>query len=185
MSPSRPPRPARRRRALTTAIGAAAVAAATVAGGLVPAQAEPFDAAAAAASAPRFTATTSAATARSITHDQVAKTVTLTDGDLRMVVSYGGRAVVSSFTLGGTELLADGISSSLVLDASGTELDSRQLADDPTVKVHGKAVDLAFTLASDEVRVDETWSFDLRNDGIDLQVDRRYDWADGATPVIR
>ncbi len=185
MIPSRPPRPARRRRALTTAIGAAAVAAATVAGGLVPAQAEPFDATAAAASAPRLTATTTAAAARSITHDQVAKTVTLTDGDLRMVVSYGGRAVVSSFTLGGTELLADGISSSLVLDASGTELDSRQLAADPTVKVHGNAVDLAFTLSSDEVRVDETWSFDLRNDGIDLQVDRRYDWADGAAPVIR
>jgi F5/8 type C domain len=171
MTPSRSPQPARRRRALTTAIATAAIAASTVAGGLVPAYGEP----AGPATAPE----------PDIAHDQAAKTLTLTDGGLRMVVAYGGRAAVTSFTLDGTELLADGMYSTALLAASGTELDSRTLAADPTVKVHGNAVDLAFTLESDEVTIDETWSFDLGVGGIDLEVARDYDWADGATPEIR
>ena len=32
--------------------------------------------------------------------------------------------------------------------------------------------------------IDETWSFDIVIDGIDLEVARDYDWADGVTPAI-
>src|SRR5690349_15726298 len=119
MTPSRSPRSARRRRALTTAIAAAGIAASIGAGGLAPAFGEP----AAAASGPAPT--------RDISNDPAAKRLTLTDGGLRMVVAYGGGAAITSLTLDGTELLADGISSTVQLAASGTELDSRTLAADP------------------------------------------------------
>ena len=102
-----------------------------------------------------------------------------------MVVAYGGRAAVTSFTLGGTELLADGMYSTALLGASGSELDSRTLDGRPEREGHGRSVDLTFTMQSDEVTIDETWSFELAIGGIDLEVARDYDWADGATPEIR
>jgi F5/8 type C domain len=121
---------------------------------------------------------------RTIAHDATAKQLTLTDGDLRMVVDYAGGALVSSFTQGGTELLSDGIYSSAEIDGSGATLDSRTLPADPTVKVHGKSVDLTFEMSNAELTVDETWTFQLDKGAIDLDVDRRYDWADGVTPAL-
>ena len=184
MSPSRPPTPARMR-ALTTTLAVTAVTACALSGGLVTATAAPAASVDALSPATANGVAKAAATTREIVRDSAAKTVTLTVGDLRMVVSYSGRAVVSSFTQGGTELLADGMSSSVTLDASGTTLDSGALAADPTVKVSGTNLDLEFTMASDEVRIDETWSFDLANDSIELRVARDYDWTEGATRVIR
>src|SRR5215204_2642843 len=118
MSPSRPPTPARVR-ALTTAFAVTTVTAFAL-GGLAPADAAP--AASVEPLSQHAAATTSgvveaAAVTREISNDAATKTLTLTDAGLRMVVKYDGRAVVTSFTQGGTELLADGMSSSVVLDA--------------------------------------------------------------------
>ena len=187
MSPSRPPNPARAR-ALTTAFAITTVTACAL-GGLTPAVAAPAASVEPLSQLAAATTTSgvvkAAAATREISNDTAGKTLALTDGELRMVVAYDRRAVVTSFTQGGTELLAGGMSSSVVLDASGTTLDSGALTADPRVKVSGTNVDLTFTMASDEVRIDETWSFKLANDGIELRVARDYDWADGATQVIR
>src|SRR5215204_5921958 len=133
MSPSRPPTPARVR-ALTTAFAVTTVTAFAL-GGLAPADAAPAASveplSQRAAAAPTNGVVNAAAVTREIANDAATKTLTLTDGELRMVVKYDGRAVVTSFSQGGTELLADGMSSSVVLDASGTTLDSGTLNADP------------------------------------------------------
>lgn len=176
MTPSRPSRPARRARA-PLALGAAAVVAALAAGGVVPA--------AAVADAARAPAATAADARGDVVHDRAARTVTLTSGDLRMTVAYDGRAEVTSFTQRGTELLAGGIASTATVDATGEELDSRSLATDPDVTVRAATVELAFTMASESLTVDETWTFDVGADDLGLRVDRRYRWADGVEPVLR
>lgn len=152
------------------AIAAAAALTATGVTGLNPAHAAPVAA--------------SSGNHRTIDHDKAAKRLTLTDGDLRMVVDYDRGAHVTSFAQGGVELLADGMYSTAEISGSGASLDSRTLAADPTVKVGGKSVDLTFEMADAELTIDETWSFSLNKGDIDLDVDRTYDWADGVTPTL-
>jgi hypothetical protein len=167
MKPSRP-RPAPRRRLAATV--AALAAASTAVAGLTPASAVPSEG--------------QGGSHPAISHDAAAKQLTISDGDLRMVVDYESRAHIVSFTQRGTELLADGIYSMAEIAGSGARLDSRTLAADPAVKVRGNSVDLSFSMIDDELQIDETWSFDTRHGDIDLEVDRRYDWADGVTPTL-
>ncbi|GAA1929789.1 hypothetical protein GCM10009775_22340 [Microbacterium aoyamense] len=157
------------------AVAASAALVATGVAGLGPASAAPVEDAPAAASNGND---------RTVAHDKAARQLTLTDGDLRMVVDYAGAARVTSFTQGGVELLADGMYSTAEIAGSGAVLDSRTLAADPTVKVRGKKVDLTFEMANDELAIDETWSFSLSKGDIDLDVDRTYDWAGDAAPSL-
>lgn len=121
---------------------------------------------------------------RRIDHDRRDGVVTLTNGDLRMVVDYRDGARVTSFTQDGTELLADGIYSTAEIAGSGAVLDSRTTASDARVKVRGKSLEVSFEMANDELTIDEIWSFDLARGEIEIDVDRRYDWARGVTPAL-
>jgi hypothetical protein len=168
------------RRAVAGATATALAVTGALTLGIISATAAPADA----------TASGSAATAphgeRSVVQDAAAKTVTMTGGDLRLVLSYEAGASVSSLQLGGLELLAaGGIASTAELDETGTVLDSRSLPADPRVKVRGHKVDVEFTLAADGLEIDETWSFDVGKADVDLEVDRRYDWGDGASHPLR
>lgn len=120
-----------------------------------------------------------------VVDDADTRTVTITAGDLRAVLSYGSGASVTSLQLNGVELLSEGIASTLELDETGTVLDSRSLTTPPTIKVRGHEVDVHFTMAADGLKVAETWSFDASKGNLGLTVDRRYDWADGGAHALR
>ncbi|WP_335982525.1 discoidin domain-containing protein [Streptomyces sp. CA2R106] len=126
-----------------------------------------------------------AAAQASVVVDKAARTVTMTDGGFRMVYSYGGRSVVTSFTMGGTQLLDAGIYSSVRLGADGSELASTALAADPSVTVHGRSVTASFTMANARVALEETWRFDLTGTGIELSSSRGYDWLDTSDRSVR
>ena len=110
MKLSRSPNPPNRRRSIATTSVASVVVAASLVMGLTPA----YAAGETAARTPE----------RSIGHDEAAKTITMTDGELTMVLAYDGGASVTSLTLGEAELLEAGMYSTAELDASGVVLDN-------------------------------------------------------------
>ncbi|MCL2729393.1 MAG: discoidin domain-containing protein [Actinomycetia bacterium] len=128
---------------------------------------------------------TAAAAQPAVMVDTTARTVTMTDGAFRMVYGYGGRSVVTSFTMGATELLGAGIFSAVQLDADGSRLSSTSLAADPSVTVHGNSVTATFSMGDDRLSVDETWVFRLTGAGIQLSSSRAYDWHDTSDRTIR
>jgi hypothetical protein len=123
--------------------------------------------------------------AETIVNDPVARTVTMTDGDLRMVYDYNGRSVVTSFTEGSTELLNAGMYSAVQLDADGSVLDSRTLTADPAVIVHGNVATASFTMSNATLELHETWSFILTAHGIQLHATRTYNWLNTADENVR
>lgn len=120
-----------------------------------------------------------------VTKDDTAKTVTLTDGDLSMVLSYAGGARVTSLKEGGTELLNAGLYSTAQLDVDGSTLDSRSAGTDAVVTITGNKTSVAFTLANADVSIDERWTFGLGPDGIDLNSTRSYHWLETTNTKIR
>lgn len=120
-----------------------------------------------------------------VTRDTAAKTIALTDGSLRMVLSYDGAARVSSFTDGSTQLLNAGLYSTAQLDVDGSTLDSRHLSADPDVTVRGDTVRVSFTMANADVQIAESWKFELGHDGINLTTSRTYDWLETSNTAIR
>jgi hypothetical protein len=117
-----------------------------------------------------------------ISQDVGAKRVTMTDGDLRLVLDYDRGATVSSFRLGDVELVEAGVYSTARTGA-GDLLDSRSLPADPSVTVRKNTVTAKFAMAADDVALTETWTFIVADGGIDLQTTRRYDVGSGTTQV--
>ena len=117
--------------------------------------------------------------------DKVAKTVTMTGGGTSLVYDFDHGSVVTSFTLGGKQLLDQGMYSAITLDADGSSFDSRALEADPTVSVRGNVVTAAFTMGNDKLSLDETWRFEATADGVHLSVDRTYHWRDTGNTAVR
>lgn len=165
------PRPPRlRRRGATT--GAAAVAALAL-----------ITTSAAAATTPAPAGTNDHPADVTVERDPSAKTVTMTGGDLQVVLDHDGRAAISSMRLDGAEAVEAGAFSTAEL-SGGEVLDSRTLAEDPDVTVREDGVTARFTMAADGVEVDETWTFTLDERGVDLEVDRSYAVVGGEAQVV-
>lgn len=120
-----------------------------------------------------------------VTENAAAKTVSLTDGDLSMVLSYAGGARVTSLKEAGTELLNAGLYSAAQLDIDGSALDSRSAGADGVVTITGNKASVAFTLANADVSIDERWTFGLGPDGIHLSSARSYHWLETANTKVR
>ncbi|GAA5190819.1 hypothetical protein GCM10023322_46840 [Rugosimonospora acidiphila] len=125
------------------------------------------------------------AAAPTITNDTNHKTVTMRSNGMTMVYQYDHQAVVSSFTMGTTQLLGAGMYSTLTLDADGTSLSSKTLTANPTVTVDGDTVSTTFTMKNATVSLAETWTFTLTDDNIGLSVARTYDWLNTANLKVR
>lgn len=164
--------------------------AATLAAGLLTATA--FGATDAASAAPKSPSTTVDSRgqggphhAPSIVIDKAAKTATLTGGGTTLVYDFDHASTVSSFTLGGTELLDKGMYSAVTLDGDGSSFDSRTLSADPTLHVSGNVLTATFTMGNDALSLAETWRFEATADGVHLKVSRTYHWLDTANLGVR
>lgn len=123
--------------------------------------------------------------APSIVNDPAASTVTMADGQFRMVYDYGQESAVTSFTMGQTQMLNAGMYSSVQLDSDGSAIDSRHLTASPTVNVRGNVVTSSFTMGNASLSLHETWTFTVTPRNIQLKVARSYDWLNAADPNIR
>lgn len=125
------------------------------------------------------------ASAVSIVSDPASKTISMTDGNFSMVYDYDQQAAVTSFTMGQTQLLNAGMYSTVQLDSDGSFLDSRTLAVDPAVSIHGNVVETSFTMSNASLALHETWKFTVTPENIILHVARTYDWLDTSDLKIR
>lgn len=120
-----------------------------------------------------------------VTKDATAKTVTLRDGTMSMVLSYAGGARVTSLKDEDTELLNAGIYSTAQLDVDGSTLDSRTATGDGTVATTGNKATVSFSMTNSDVDIEEKWTFALGPDGIDVSSTRSYHWLETGNTSIR
>ncbi|WP_243063576.1 discoidin domain-containing protein [Humibacter sp. RRB41] len=120
-----------------------------------------------------------------IQNDTATKTVTMRGGDFAMAYDYDGQSKVSSFTMGGDQLLNGGMYSTVQVDGDGSTLDSRTLTSEPTVKVHGNSVTASFVMSNNALSVAEQWHFVVTQNNVHLKVSRTYDWTDASDLKVR
>lgn len=125
------------------------------------------------------------ASAPAIVNDPASKTVSMTNDNFRMVYGYNKQAVVTSFTMGPTQLLNAGMYSSAQLDGDGSSFDSRTLSADPAVSIHGNVVTTSFTMSNSSLSLHETWIFTVTPQNIVLHVARTYAWLNTSDLKIR
>lgn len=120
-----------------------------------------------------------------IVNNPAAKTVTMTGGDFRLTYDYDQESEVTSFLMGGTQLLNAGVYSTVQLDSDGSVLDSRTLTTNPTVRVVGNNVTASFVMSNSTLSVAEQWNFVVTQKNVQLKVERTYDWLDTANLNVR
>lgn len=118
--------------------------------------------------------------------DQTAKTVTIKNSRLALVLDFNKKAVIRSLKFDSKELLGvDGICSSVVLDSDSNILSSKKLENTPIVTINGDNAKIDFTMGNSKLSINEEWRFTATEKNISLNVTRSYDWLDSTDTKIR